>query len=84
MGGRLEIVLQGRTKVSKISKYVGIIRRTIPVHSDPSYRKVVAKMAREHRMPRDMISAIHLGMEIALDAIEAEARKEDLNVQRTY
>lgn len=69
--------------MSKVSRYVGNIRRTIPTHSDPTYRKVVVKMLKEHRLPRDIIGAVHLGMEIALDAIEAEARKEDLNVQRT-
>lgn len=83
MDGPQTIALLEGMKVSKVSKYVAIIRRTIPIHSEPSYRRVVAQMAKEHRMPRDMISAIHLGMEIALDAVEAEARKEDLNVQRT-
>ena len=82
MGGLQRTALHARTKLSKVSKYVGNIRRTISNPSDPTYREVVVKMLEEHRLPRDIIGAIHLGMEIALDAIEAEARKEDLNVQR--
>lgn len=50
--------------------------------SDPNYRKTIVQMLYSGALPHDVVSAMRLGLEIAVDVLEDKIAKEELNVKR--
>jgi hypothetical protein len=51
--------------------------------SDPQYRKTIVRMLHSNALPHDIVAAVTIGVEIAMDAIRAEIAKEEHSVKRT-
>jgi hypothetical protein len=50
--------------------------------SDPQYRKTIVRMLHSNALPHDVVGAVMLGVEIAVDVLKDEIAKEELNVKR--
>lgn len=51
--------------------------------SDPQYRKTIVRMLHSGALPHDLVAAIVLGVEIAMDVVNTEIAKEEHSVKRT-
>lgn len=80
MGGQRRRALPVRTRAAE--KAVAHLMTMVGRPSDPQYRKTIVRMLHSGALPHDVVSAVRLGVEIAVDVLEDEIAKEELNVKR--
>lgn len=81
MGGLRRRALLVRTSAAE--KAVAHLAAMVGRPSDPQYRKTIVRMLHSGALPHDIVGAVKLGVEIAMDAIEAEIAREEHSVKRT-
>jgi hypothetical protein len=81
MGGRLRRALLVRTNAAEAA--VAHLTTMVGRPSDPNYRKTIVRMLHSGALPHDIMAAVKLGVEIAIDAVQAEIAKEEHSVKRT-
>jgi len=80
MGGRSRRALLVRTSAAEkaVAHLVAMVGRP----SDPHYRKTIVRMLHSGALPHEIVSAVTLGVEIAMDVLRDEIAREELNVKR--
>jgi hypothetical protein len=80
MGGQRKIALTVRKRAA--DEAVAHLMTMVGQPSDPSYRKTLVQMLQSGALPHDIVGAVRLGLEIAVDVLEDKIAKEELNVKR--
>lgn len=69
-------------KTSAAKNAVAQLTTMVGRPSDPQYRKTIVRMLNSNALPHDIVGAVRLGIEIAVDVLKDEIAKEEHSVKR--
>jgi hypothetical protein len=69
-------------RTSAARKAVAHLTAMVGRPSEENYRKTIVRMLHSGALPRDMVGAVLVGVEIAVDVLKDEIAKEEHSVKR--
>lgn len=70
-------------RTSAVNKAVAQLSGMVGRPSDPKYRETIVRMLHSNALPHDIVGAVRIGVEIAIDVLKHEIAKEEHSVKRT-
>ena len=69
-------------RTSAAKKAVAHLTAMVGRPSDEKYRKTIVRMLHSNALPHDMVGAVLIGVEIAIDVLRDKIAEEETNVKR--